>query len=230
MSQVLEMPRSIAVVCEARMRGRLWWNSSEKFSPCISPWYQLMTVMSPSKAAVRTASLSARLLPLTSITLSGPLPPVSSRTAAATSCTFVVSNTWSAPFSAAILQREASASTPITCIAPFILASCATIWPSAPRPNTTTVSPSLMRVSKMPLNAVTRLVQNTPYSGFNPAGSRLQPASCMTTIDWCGADVCTMSPTFRPRTLGPVSTISPTLLYPIYHTPGSLLRMGYFHS
>ena len=107
-------------------------------------------------------------MPVASITVLQPRPSVTILTISPTSSGF---ETQSMPTFLASSRREGAGSTPMT-VAPDSRASCAAMFPTSPRPETSTVSPSWMSDTRMAVNAMVAMRTMGMLWMSSPSGTR----------------------------------------------------------
>ena len=140
---------------------------------------------------------------------SAPWPPVWRLTVSPASSA-VGSMSRSAPCAAASSRRLAIGSEHATQPAPCSRASCAAISPIAPRPVTSTRSPTRMPESWMPQSATDAGSQHSSASGAVPAGTACNTSSATVCVSRTGSGPNTRSPSRKRSAPGPASTTRAT--------------------
>jgi hypothetical protein len=81
----------------------------------------------------------------------------------------------------------------------------------SPRPNTTTVSPSVGSASRIPCRPIAASGVKAAASSLTPSGMRAASVCGTRTYSECEPFVTTRSPGLKPRAFGPHWTTTPAL-------------------
>ena len=108
------------------------------------------------------------------------------------------------------LMRAGKTATPIT-VQPFARRSCTVSNQMRPRPNTTTVSPSVGAARRTPCSPIAATGVNAAASKLTPSGMRAASVHGTRAYSACGPLVTTRSPTANIPARGPASTTRPAL-------------------